>query len=294
MLSVTDPDRTHTGSATQPVELADALAGAPDPPGAGGRWPDDVKDLLVHANDEAQSLRTERVALTARIAELEAQLAKSESTRVRLAARLKELQGALQRRPDSQAERQQQLSARSSEPGRPRPDDQWLTGVVEQTAHVLRSGQKAAQAVVQRARSHAEEIEQAAHRNAAEIRTRAEAEAEKILSVAQFDAESVLEGARSSGRELLAEVQQVRQRAVAQFRQKTAAMQAEIDELEARRISLLQTYAAMRRPVEDAMRVLESAAGDRPNSPARPRGRAVLHWLMNADPPPGEETGAGR
>jgi cell division septum initiation protein DivIVA len=245
--------------------------GDDSPGGQAEGWPRQVRELLLHANEQATSLRAERRALVARVAELEKTVDAAKASTRRLRARIAELEKA---------------ATPSPSPTRP-SDGQWLATVADRTAHALRSGHEAAQSLVERARHRCVEIEQAALHEAADIRRRADAEAQKILTVAQYDAEGLLQGAQASGEELLAHARQLRDRAIAQFAERRAALQQEIDQLEARRITLLETYAAIKSSVDEAIRALEG----QPRGPSpRTRARAFVEWLR--DPEPGDAVNA--
>jgi cell division septum initiation protein DivIVA len=218
------------------------------------QWPEEFRNLLLQANEEADRLRDERRALAARVTELEAELEKARKRGRELAGRLEE--------------------TRRQKPQALRGSDDWLAEVTDRTTTALKSGQEVAQNLVERARQRAAEIERAAAQHAAEVRQRAEAEANRMLQVAQLDAEGVLQGAQASAGELLTEAQRVRDSAVASFNERHRAMQDEIARLDAQRLKLLETCAALRSPIEEAIRTLErgSAAGPQPRR--RPGRRA--------------------
>ncbi|MDQ4098024.1 MAG: hypothetical protein M3144_09180 [Actinomycetota bacterium] len=204
-----------------------------------------------------------------RVAELESSLRATEANNRLLKSRIAELQQA----------RTEQVAAP------PGPNNEWLAGVADRSAHALRSSQEAARRLVERARRRAHEIEQAALHDAADIRKRAEAEAQRILTVANYDAEGLLQGAQASSEELLAHAKRMRDRAMAQFAERRAALQEEIDRLEARRVGLLETFASLKTSVDEAIEALEPPPAERPprQRPAagtpRRRAAALLEWL---------------
>jgi cell division septum initiation protein DivIVA len=243
----------------QEERVRPASRGARSP---GGDWPQEVRQLLQNMNREASALRAERRALTARVTELEQQLASAVADRRRLASRVLQLE-------------QLEQKAREAPPSEQKSDDQWLAEVTDRTAYTLRSAQEAAQRLIARAKGRATEIEQAAAREAAEIRKRAEAEAEKLLLVAHYDAEGLLQGAQASGEEILARARERQETMLSRLQERRAALQAEIDELEAGRLSLLQRYAKIKASVGHAIHALEGDSSV--NSQARPPS-AGGHW----------------
>lgn len=256
MLRLRDVDRI--GAADGMGGFADTVGAPSDEPDQQEEWPGEVRDLLRHANQQARSLREERRTLLDRVAGLEKELRAAAGENARLNARVRELE---------RANHERERTANG-------PNEQWLSGVADRSAHALRSSQEVARQLVGRARQRAGEIEQAALHDAAEIRKRAETDAQRILTVANYDAEGLLQGAQASSEELLAEARKVRDRTVAQFAERRAALQAEIDRLEARRVGLLETYAAMKPVVDEAIEILE---GRPPNGTHR-QGRALLGW----------------
>ncbi len=257
MLRLTEPD---PGGVPDYMNTAlRAAAGTDASTGGLEGWPAEVSELLFHANEESKALRAERRSLRARIAELENELRGVKAKNQRLSARMGELQQALL---------EKDTKARPS-------DEEWIAGVADRTAHALRSSQEVAQGIIQRARQRALEIEHAALQEASEIKKRAEAEAQRTLTVANYDAEGLLQGAQASSEELLSQARKVRDRALAQFAERRAALQEEIDRLEARRVGLLETYAAIKDSVDEAIHTLESAPAARSN---RKAGRALREW----------------
>jgi chromosome segregation ATPase len=264
VLRVKDLDRTSAADAVSGG--ADGRAGEQDDQ---EEWSGEVRDLLRHANEQARALRGERRTLLDRVARLEKNLQAATAENAQLTARLRELE---------RANRGQKGTPAGS-------NEQWLAGVADRSAHALRSSQEAARQLVERARQRAGEIEQAALRDAAEIRKRAETDAQRAVTVANYDAEGLLQGAQASSEELLAEARKVRDRAVAQFAERRAALQAEIDRLESRRVGLLETYAAMKPIVDEAIEILE---GEPPREGHRPAW-ALRTWRRGT--PSGEGVG---
>lgn len=256
VLRLTDPDPAGLpgGGAAfgAPVDLDRSTESGED-------WPAEVSELLLQANEESSMLRAERRALRKRVGELENELRALKAKNHKLTARMGELQHALS---------QKETKSRT-------PNEQWFAGVADRTAQTLRSSQEAAQNLVERARQRALEIEHAALQEATEIKKRAEAEAQRIVTVANYDAEGLLQGAQASSQELLSQARKVRDRALAQFAERRAALQDEIDRLESRRVGLLETYAAIKTSVDEAIHTLEGAPTGR--SPRRP-GRTLREW----------------
>jgi cell division septum initiation protein DivIVA len=178
-------------------------------------WPAEVRQLLQNMDREATSLRAERRALSARVAELEQQLAMAEADTKRLADQVAELQAR----------------ARAVPPVERQTNERWVTDVTENAAVTLRSAQEAAQRTVRRAKERATEIEQTALQEAAELRKRAEAQAEKLLLVAQYDAEGLLQGAQASAEEILVRARQRSERVLTALEERRASVEAEIQSL---------------------------------------------------------------
>lgn len=237
------------------LERYDSRLDREDAEGKAHGWPQEVRKLLFEANQEASALRSERRNLLARVAELERRL---DGANIRIA----ELTGEVTHL--EQERRQADVPA-----ARP-SDEQWLHDVTDRTTTALRSSQELAQSVAERAHQRATEIEESALREAAAIRRRAEAQAAKVLNVAQYDAEGLLQAAQSSAEELLREAHKQQKEVAARLRRRREALQQEIDRLEVRRLRLLETYAAIRRPVEEAIRTLEQGAERPPVAPDVP------------------------
>lgn len=233
------------------LETYDSRLDAEDAGDKAHGWPQEVRKLLFEANQEASALRSERRNILARVAELERRLAGANT-------RIAELSGEV-----AQLEQERrQVEVPTARPA----DEQWLHDVTDRTTTALRSSQELAQSVTERAHQRATEIEESALREAAAIRRRAEAQAAKILNVAQYDAEGLLQAAQSSAEELLKEAHKQQKEVAARLRRRRETLQQEIDRLEVRRLRLLETYAAIRRPVEEAIRTLEQGA-ERPPAP---------------------------
>ncbi len=247
-------------------------SGGLDPRGEG--WPQEVRRLLFDASQEAAELRAERRRLVGRVGELEREL---HAAAARLAAMSRQITTL-----------EKERAARAAAARRPQ-QQQWLTDVADQAATALRSSQEQAIGVVERARQRAAELERAAQEEAAGIRRRAETEAAKLLNVAQFDAEGLLQGARESSEELLAQVRAKAETQMAELGRRRSALEAELARLEAHRVALLDTFAALRRPVDEAARLLEE--GGRTRRPpfagpiaSRIRGAARSWGESAADP----------
>ena len=266
MLSVREPGPPRSGTEAD-LGFTEVDEG---PAGENEGWPGEVRDLLRHANEQTRALRAERRTLLERVAALEKKVSAATSENARLKARLRDVERA-------NDERDRKTSG---------PNEQWLAGVADRSAHALRSSQETAHGLVERARQRADEIEHVALRDAAAIRKRAETDAQRILTVANYDAEGLLQGAQASSEELLAEARKARDSAVAKFKERRAALQAEIDRLEARRIGLLETYAAMKTVVDEAIDTLEGG-------PARGRPpRALRSWWRGGAPGEGPDPDA--
>ena len=267
VLSLREPDPTRSGTEVRrgAIQADERLADEQE------EWPGEVRNLLHDANEQARALRQERRSLLDRVANLEKSLRAAAAENAGLTARLRELEQARSERGRAPAS----------------TNDQRFAGVADRSAHALRSSQEVARGLVERARQRAAEIEQTALRDAAEIRKRAETDAQRILTVANYDAEGVLQGAEASSEELLAEARKERDRAMAQFAQRRAALQAEIDRLESRRIGLLETYAALKTIVDEAIETLEG----HPSTGAHRPGRALLGWWRGGPGP--ESVGSG-
>jgi chromosome segregation ATPase len=222
--------------------------------GAGGEreaeadhWPQEVRRLLFEANQEAAALRAERASLLARTRSLQQEVEQAR-------ARNQELTGTV-------ASLQSDLRARQHPPERP---DRWMADLTQRAATTLKSSQEAAQGLVERARRRAVEIEAEALREAGVSRRRAESEAAKVLGGARYDAESILAGAQACAEELMAEAQRKRTELVALARRQRDQLRAEVDDLERRRSDLLKAYAAIRGPVDDAVRILQGVPQEPP------------------------------
>lgn len=232
-------------------------------------WPQEVRKLLFEAHEDAAALRSERQALLARASELERRL---EAAQRQVAALTDEV-ARLRARPLPAP-----APPRSPAPAAaPAAHDRWLDDVADRTAGALRSGQETARALVERARRRAEEVEQAALEESAAIRARADAEAARILKLADYDAEGVLQGAQASAEELLGEARKAAREVMGELHRRRDVLTREIELLEARRVTLLQACAGIRRPVDDAIRTLERAGVD-----ARPPVRSPREALSAA------------
>lgn len=239
----------------------DRDASAPD------GWPQEVRKLLFEAHEDAAALRSERQALLARATELERRLEAAQRQVAALTDEVSRLRARPRRAP--------------APPPAPAPatatDDRWLNDVADRTAGALRSGQETAQSLVERARRRATEVEHAALEESAAIRARADAEAARMLKLANYDAEGVLQGAQASAEELLGEARKAAREVMAELHRRRDVLTRDIELLEARRVSLLQACAGIRRPVDDAIRTLERAGVD-----ARPPARSPREALSAA------------
>lgn len=246
-------------------------------------WPQEVRKLLFEAHQEASALRAERQALLARTADLESRL---ESARSEVAA-LTERVATLQARPPRRA----RPTPPPPEPPQHRPDQRWLSDVADRTATALRSGQETAQSLVERASQRAKELEEGALHEAAAIRSRADAQATRVLRLAHYDAEGVLQGAQASAEELLGEARKAAGELMAELHRRREVLLREIEGLDARRVSLLQACASIRRPVEEAIRALERG-GEQQRPPARSPREALTSAITTARRVSGRAPGA--
>lgn len=236
-------------------------------------WPQEVRKLLFDAHEDASALRSERQALLARAADLESRLDAAQSQVAALTAEVARLRARPRRPPAAPAAPPSKAPAR--------PDERWLSDVADRTTTALRSGQETAQSLVDRAGQRAREIEQAAAQESAAMRARAEAQASRTVKLAHYDAEGVLQGAQASAEELLGEARKAAGEVMAQLHRRRDALTREIETLEARRLGLLQACAAIRRPVEEAIRTLERAGAD-PRPPARSPREALSAAITTA------------
>jgi len=242
-------------------------------------WPQEVRKLLFEAHQDASALRSERQALLARASDLESRLEAAHGQVADLTGQVARLQAEARARRPARAP-----AATPPAPARPAPsspEQRWLSDVTDRTASALRSGQEAAQTLVERARQRAKAIEQAAAQESAALRERADAQASKVLRLANYDAEGVLQGAQAAAEELLAEARKAAQEVMGELHRRRDRITREIEAMEARRMSLLQACAAIRRPVDEAIRTLERAGAD-PRPPARSPKDAISAALTTA------------
>ncbi len=244
MPTLREPDETKLSRAQAVLEDG---SGGPGNPYDQDELSSQITGLLHQAEAEAKVLRAERRSLAQRVDALERELRAAETRNEQLGARVAELE---------HASREQGTKDRASNQERP-------GGVIDPTVHALRSSQKAANDLVERARQRAREIEHSAVQNADQIRKRAEAEAQRALSAANRDAGVLLRGAQASSEELLGEAREARARAAAQLADRRTALEEEVNRLEARRIELLESFAAIKSDVDEAIHTLESGPATR-------------------------------
>ena len=259
-----------------------------DEGGAADGWPQEVRKLLFEAHQDASALRSERQSLLARAADLENRLEAAQSDVAELTRQVARLQSQAQ----AQARSQRAAQARPSAPAAAASPavQRWLSDVTDRTASALRSGQETAQTLVERARQRAKTMEQAAVQESAALRERAEAEASRVVRLAHYDAEGILQGAQAAAEELLVEARKAAQEVMGELHRRRDGLRGEIEALEARRVSVLQACAAIRRPIEEAIRALERGGAD-PHPPARSPKDALTAAITTARRVSGRATG---
>ena len=159
-------------------------------------------------------------------------------------------------------------------------EEELLAELPGRTARVLRSAQEVGEEIVQRAKEHSGALAQEAGQNAAEIRRRAEGEAQNILRRAEMDAQAQLNAARSSGRDIVMQARELRDRTLSDLNERRVALEQEVERLQVGRDRLLEAYVAVKRTFDEATSSFNReelmAAETGPHPPRRrPRGRAM-------------------
>ena len=131
-------------------------------------------------------------------------------------------------------------------------EEQLLAELPGRTARVLRSAQEVGEEIVQRAKEHAGVLAQEAGQHAAEVRRRAETEAQNVLRRAETDAQAQLDAARSSGRDIVMQARELRQRTLTDLNERRVALEQEVERLQTGRDRLLEAYVAMKRTFDEA------------------------------------------
>ena len=181
---------------------------------------------------------------------------------------------------------------RSMGAGRRMTEDQLLAELPGRTARVLRSAQEVGEEIIQRSKERAAVMEQEARQHAADVRWRAEAEANSMLKQAEQDAQAQVSAARSSGRDMVIQAKELRERILADLSQRQAALELEIEQLQAGRDRLFEAYAAVKRTFDEATSAFtreELTSGDHPgHAPSRRRlaPRRPAHERRTAGPEP--------
>ena len=138
-------------------------------------------------------------------------------------------------------------------------DEQLLAELPGRTARALRSAQEVGDEIIQRANEQAAVIEREAAELAAEARRSADADAKSILRDAELDAEAQVEAARAAGKDIVMQARAVRERILSDLAARQAALEEEIERLQAGRDHLLDAYFAVKRTFDEATSTFANA-----------------------------------
>ena len=156
-------------------------------------------------------------------------------------------------------------------------DEQLLAELPGRTARALRSAQEVGDEIIQRANEQAAAIAREAAELAAEARRSADADAKSILRDAELDAEAQVEAARAAGKDIVMQARAVRERILADLSARQAALEEEIERLQAGRDHLLDAYFAVKRTFDEATSTFANAEPT-PADTAAPPNASRRRW----------------
>src|SRR5581483_1395315 len=127
----------------------------------------------------------------------------------------------------------------------------------ENAARLLREAQEEAAALREQAESLLARRTEEAEAEAARIRDSVTAEVERLVAEAKAAGEAEIEAAKARGREMIDEALLVRSRVLEDLARKRKVARAQVERLQAGRERLLESYAIVRRTLEEATAELD-------------------------------------